>query len=107
MHNLWEYGLWLVLVTINAIVVSQQINHLILVSGGVAGIAVGFFLTIFAILNKYYYLRPSFPSAFSRVSPPTLDNGRPESVTHIATIISFDLGASLILTSIPSKWERT
>ena len=57
MHNLWEYGLWLVLVTINAIVVSQQINHLILVSGEVAGLAVGFFLTIFLASLMFLLIR--------------------------------------------------
>ena len=41
------------------------------------------------------------------VSPPTRGKGRPESVTEIATRISFARGASARRTSIPSKWLRT
>ena len=47
MHNLREYSLWLVLVSINAVIVSQGINHLILMSGEAAGLTVGLFLSIF------------------------------------------------------------
>ena len=47
MRNLQEYGLWLVLVTINAVIVSQWVNYLIVMSGEAAGLAAGFFLSIF------------------------------------------------------------
>ena len=47
MGNMQEYGLWLALVTINAVIVSQWINYLILMSGELAGFAVGLFLSIF------------------------------------------------------------
>ena len=47
MHNLREYSLWLVLVSINAVIVSQGINHLILMSGEAAGLTAGLFLSIF------------------------------------------------------------
>lgn len=47
MRNLQEYGLWLVLVTINAVIVSQWLNILILMSGEVAGVVAGLFLSIF------------------------------------------------------------
>ncbi len=43
MRNLQEYGLWLVLVTINAVIVSQWVNYLIVMSGEAAGLAAGFF----------------------------------------------------------------
>ena len=47
MHNLQEYGLWLVLVTINAVIVSQWVDRLIAMSGEAAGLAAGLFLSIF------------------------------------------------------------
>ena len=47
MRNLQEYGLWLVLVTINAVIVSQWVNYLIVMSGEAAGLAAGLFLSIF------------------------------------------------------------
>ena len=47
MHNLQEYGLWLVLVTINAVIVSQWVDQLIAMSGEAAGFAAGLFLSIF------------------------------------------------------------
>ena len=47
MHNLQEYGLWLVLVTINAVIVSQWVDQLIAMSGEAAGLAAGLFLSIF------------------------------------------------------------
>lgn len=53
------------------------------------------------------YLSPSTPLASFASSPPTRGRGRPESVTTIATMISFARGASLIRTSMPSKWDRT
>ncbi len=53
MRNLQEYGLWLLLVTINAGIVSQWINYLILMSGEVAGLAAGLFLSIFLASLMY------------------------------------------------------
>ena len=47
MRNLQEYGLWLVLVAINAVIVSQWMNYLVLISGEAAGLAAGLFLSIF------------------------------------------------------------
>ena len=47
MHNLQEYGLWLVLVTINAVIVSQWVDQLIAMSGEAAGLSAGLFLSIF------------------------------------------------------------
>ena len=47
MRNLQEYGLWLVLVTINAVIVSQWVNYLINMSSEAAGLAAGLFLSIF------------------------------------------------------------
>ena len=47
MRNLQEYGLWLVLVAINAVMVSQWINYLILRAGEAAGLIAGLFLSIF------------------------------------------------------------
>ena len=47
MHNLQEYGLWLVLVTINAVIVSQWVDQLIAMSSEAAGLAAGLFLSIF------------------------------------------------------------
>ncbi len=47
MHNLQEYGLWLVLVTINAVIVSQWVVQMIARSGEAAGLAAGIFLRIF------------------------------------------------------------
>ena len=47
MRNLQEYGLWLVLVAINAGIVSQWVNYLINMSSEAAGFAAGFFLSIF------------------------------------------------------------
>ena len=41
MRNLQEYGLWLVLVTINAVIVSQWVNYLINMSSEAAGFAAG------------------------------------------------------------------
>ena len=48
MRNLREYGLWLVLVTINAVIVSQWVNYLINMSSEAAGLAAGLFLSIFS-----------------------------------------------------------
>ena len=57
MRNLQEYGLWLVLVTINAAIVSQWINYLILMSGEAAGLAAGFFLSIFLASLMFVVIR--------------------------------------------------
>ena len=57
MRNLQEYGLWLVLVTINAVIVSQWVNYLIVMSGEVAGLAAGFFLSIFLASLMFVVIR--------------------------------------------------
>ena len=57
MHNLWEYGLWLVLVTINAVIVSQWVNYLINMSSEAAGLAAGFFLSIFLASLMFLLIR--------------------------------------------------
>ena len=57
MRNLQEYGLWLVLVTINAVIVSQWINYLILMSGEAAGLAAGHFLSIFLASLMFLLIR--------------------------------------------------
>ena len=57
MRNLQEYGLWLVLVTINAAIVSQWINYLILMSGEAAGLAAGLFLSIFLASLMFVVIR--------------------------------------------------
>ena len=57
MGNLQEYGLWLVLVTINAVVVSQWVNYLIVMSGEAAGLAAGLFLSIFLASLMFLLIR--------------------------------------------------
>ena len=57
MRNLQEYGLWLVLVTINAVIVSQWVNYLIVMSGEAAGFAAGFFLSIFLASLMFVVIR--------------------------------------------------
>ena len=42
MRNLQEYGLWLVLVTINAVIVSQWVNYLTIMSNDAAGLSAVF-----------------------------------------------------------------
>ena len=54
-------------------------------------------------LSPRGYRRPSSPLISPLVNPPTRGNGRPLSVTATATMISLARGASLILTSMPSK----
>ena len=57
MRNLQEYGLWLVLVTINAVIVSQWVNYLIVMSGEAAGLAAGLFLSIFLASLMFILIR--------------------------------------------------
>ena len=57
MRNLQEYGLWLVLVTINAVIVSQWVNYLIKMSGEAAGLAAGLFLSIFLASLMFLLIR--------------------------------------------------
>ena len=57
MRNLQESGLWLVLVTINAVIVSQWVNYLIVMSGEAAGLAAGFFLSIFLASLMFVLIR--------------------------------------------------
>ena len=57
MRILQEYGLWLVLVTINAVIVSQWVNYLIVMSGEAAGLAAGFFLSIFLASLMFVLIR--------------------------------------------------
>ena len=57
MRNLQEYGLWLVLVAINAIFVSQWVNYLIVMSGEAAGLAAGLFLSIFLASLMFLLIR--------------------------------------------------
>ena len=57
MGNLQEYGLWLVLVTINAVIVSQWVNYLIKMSGEAAGLAAGLFLSIFLASLMFILIR--------------------------------------------------
>ena len=57
MRNLQEYGLWLVLVTINAVIVSQCVNYLIVMSGEAAGLAAGLFLSIFLASLMFVVIR--------------------------------------------------
>ena len=65
MRNLQEYGLWLVLVIINAVIVSRWISYLIFVSGEVAGLAAGLFLSIF-LASLIFLLIPSVMSWLDR-----------------------------------------
>jgi len=53
------------------------------------------------------YRRPSSPFISAIVRPPTRGSGLPLSVIATATMISLARGASLICTSMPSKWLRT
>ena len=57
MRNLQEYGLWLVLVTINAVIVSQWVNYLINMSSEAAGLAAGLFLSIFLASLMFLLIR--------------------------------------------------
>ena len=57
MRNLQEYGLWLVLVTINAVIVSRWVNYLIVRSGEAAGLAAGLFLSIFLASLMFVVIR--------------------------------------------------
>ena len=57
MRNLQEYGLWLVLVTINAVIVSQCVNYLIARSGEAAGLSAGLFLSIFLASLMFIVIR--------------------------------------------------
>ena len=65
MRNLQEYGLWLVLVTINAVIVSQWVNYLINMSGEAAGLAAGLFLSIFLASLMFLLIR----TVISRLDP--------------------------------------
>ncbi len=65
MCNLQEYGLWLVLVIMNAVIVSKWINYLILMSGETAGLAAGLFLSIF-LASLMFFLARSLVSHFDR-----------------------------------------
>jgi len=65
MRNLQEYGLWLVLVTINAVFVSQWVNYLINMSGEAAGLAAGLFLSIFLASLMFLLIR----RVISRLDP--------------------------------------
>lgn len=57
MRNLQEYGLWLVLVIINAVIVSLWVNYLIVMSGEAAGLAAGLFLSIFLASLMFVVIR--------------------------------------------------
>ena len=57
MRNLQEYGLWVALVTINAVIVSQWVNYLIVMSGEAAGLAAGLFLSIFLASLMFLLIR--------------------------------------------------
>ena len=57
MRNLQEYGVWLVLVTINAVIVSQWVDYLIVRSGEAAGLAAGLFLSIFLASLMFVVIR--------------------------------------------------
>ena len=57
MRNLQEYGLWLVLVTINAVIVSQWVYYLINMSSEAAGLAAGLFLSIFLASLMFLLIR--------------------------------------------------
>jgi len=57
MRNLQEYGLWLVLVTINAVIATQWVNYLIVMSGEAAGLASGFLLSIFLASLMFVVIR--------------------------------------------------
>ena len=57
MRNLQEYGLWLVLVIINAVIVGQWVNYLIVMSGEAAGLAAGLFLSIFLASLMFVVIR--------------------------------------------------
>ena len=57
MRNLQEYGLWLVLVTINAVIVSQWVNYLIIISSEAAGLVAGLFLSIFLASLMFLLIR--------------------------------------------------
>ena len=57
MRKLQEYGLWLVLVTINAVIVSQWVNYLIIISSEAAGLAAGLFLSIFLASLMFLLIR--------------------------------------------------
>ena len=57
MRNLQEYALWLVLVTINAVIVSQWVNYLINMSSEAAGLAAGLFLSIFLASLMFLLIR--------------------------------------------------
>jgi len=57
MRNLQEYALWLVLVTINAVIVSQWVNYLIIISSEAAGLAASLFLSIFLASLMFLLIR--------------------------------------------------
>ena len=57
MRNLQEYALWLVLVTINAVIVSQWVNYLIIISSEAAGLAAGLFRSIFLASLMFLLIR--------------------------------------------------
>ena len=57
MRNLQEYGLWLVLVIINAVIVSQWVNYLIVMSGETAGLVAGLYLRIFLASLMFVEIR--------------------------------------------------
>ena len=65
MRNLQEYALWLVLVTINAVIVSQWVNYLIIISSEAAGLAAGLFLSIFLASLMFLLIR----RVISRLDP--------------------------------------
>ena len=83
MGNMQEYGLWLALVTINAVIVSQWINYLILMSDDVAGLAAGVFLSIFLACVMFLTIRRVM-SYFDRQSCKAwLQTGKAEKVVRV------------------------
>ncbi len=57
MRDLQEYSFWLALVIINAVIVSQWINHLILMSSEVGGFGAGLCLSIFLASLMFLLIR--------------------------------------------------
>ena len=66
MRNLKEYSFWLVLVIINAVIVSQWINYLILISGESAGLAAGVFISIFLASLMFLLIRSAMTWHYRR-----------------------------------------
>ena len=73
MRNLQEYGLWLVLGTINAVIVRQWVNYLINMSSEAAGLAAGLFLSIFLASLMFLFIR----RVISRLDPRWHEGKRP------------------------------